>query len=83
MTATATRTLKFTAVCTACKKQFEMTKEQLNEAHEVGCAFSPCCHTVATVDKVEARTPRRRGTPRAAAPERDPYMQPGWELPKL
>jgi hypothetical protein len=79
MTATATRTLKFTAVCTACKKQFEMTKEQLNEAHEVGCAFSPCCHTVATVDKVEVRTPRKRERAKAV----DPYMQPGWELPKL
>lgn len=36
--------------CTTCKKTWEMTPAQRDEARDIGCAFSPCCHAVATVD---------------------------------
>lgn len=48
--------------CTSCRKTYTLTPEQLAEAHEAGCAFSPCCKAVATIERVEVQTrPQRRG----------------------
>lgn len=58
MNATVTKTLKFTGKCTVCNLYFELTKENLNEARSVGCAISPCCGDVATIEKVEYRSGR-------------------------
>lgn len=48
------------AKCTTCKKVYKMTPEQRTEAREFGCAFSPCCHAVATIERVEATLSKRR-----------------------
>lgn len=52
-----TRQVTFIARCTACRKTFEMTQSQVDEARELGCPFSPCCGAVATVDAVEVKNP--------------------------
>lgn len=49
------RRITFIARCTTCKRTFEMTQSQVEEARDVGCPFSPCCGAVATVDTVEAK----------------------------
>jgi hypothetical protein len=48
------------AKCTTCKKVYRMTQEQRAEARDFGCAFSPCCHAVATIERAEATLSTRR-----------------------
>lgn len=43
------------ARCTTCRKLFEMTPALLADAKSNGCAFSPCCYAVATVEHVTTR----------------------------
>lgn len=47
------------AKCTTCKKVYEMTPAQRAEAREMGCAFSPCCHAVAAVERAIVTLSRR------------------------
>jgi hypothetical protein len=66
-----------------------MTAEQLQEAREIGCAFSDCCGAVATVESVTVRLAQskrssaqsRRDAKRRA--EDAKYLQPGWSLPEV
>lgn len=44
----------FIGKCTTCKKLFELTEQQRTEARDLGCAFSPCCFAVATIESVRA-----------------------------
>lgn len=45
--------LKLIGKCTTCKKTYELTQAQMDEAREMGCAFSPCHGAVATIEKAE------------------------------
>lgn len=45
--------MKIHAKCTSCRKTAVLTTEQIQEAREVGCAFSACCNAIAVVTKVE------------------------------
>jgi hypothetical protein len=47
------------AKCTTCKKTFVMTPAGMEEARDIGCAFSPCCGAVATVEAVTVKQPAR------------------------
>jgi hypothetical protein len=51
-------TLKLTAKCTACKHTWTMTPEQIREAQDVGVAWSPCCNTIAVVDRAAGKVTR-------------------------
>lgn len=57
--------VKFIAKCTRCRKTWEMTEAQMDEAKDLGVPFSPCCNTVATVETVHLRKPysSTRGAP--------------------
>lgn len=81
--------IKLTARCTTCKRTHEMSAQQISEARDVGCAFSPCCQSVATIERVDLRLqgPRtslaksRREAKQRAADAR--YLQAGWQLPEV
>lgn len=47
-----------TGRCTSCRKLFQLDDRMLAEASEMGCAFSPCCGGVATIEKVEVKLPK-------------------------
>jgi hypothetical protein len=51
--------LELRAKCTTCKTTYTMTEAQRAEAREMGCAFSPCCGAVATVEMAAVRTGKR------------------------
>jgi hypothetical protein len=46
--------LKLTGRCTSCQKAYELTTAQMDEAREMGCAFSPCHGAVATIERADA-----------------------------
>jgi hypothetical protein len=41
--------------CTTCQKTWWLTAAQIQAAREMGCAFSPCCQAVATIESVKAK----------------------------
>lgn len=47
--------------CTTCQKTQDATEKQIAEARDNGCAFSACCHAVATVDRVTENKEVKRG----------------------
>jgi len=47
--------VKMTGRCTSCQKTYTLTEDQQKEGAAMGCAFSPCCKTVATIERVEVR----------------------------
>jgi hypothetical protein len=48
------------AKCTACQKAYVMTQAQQEEARSFGCAVSPCCGAVATVESATVKFPTLR-----------------------
>lgn len=53
--------VKLTGKCTTCKKKYELTPDQERAASAFGCAFSPCCNAVATIERVQlTRTDKRQ-----------------------
>jgi hypothetical protein len=49
--------MTMTARCISCKQLWVMTPEQIRDAQQFGVPWSPCCNTIAVVDRVEARFP--------------------------
>jgi hypothetical protein len=48
------------ARCTTCKKVFTMSAAGMDEARQMGCAFSPCCQAVSTVQSATLKQPTLR-----------------------
>ncbi len=47
--------VKFKAKCTSCRKTYEPSDHEVEEAKSFGCLMSPCCMAPAIVEKVSAK----------------------------
>lgn len=48
------------AKCTSCGGTYVMSQAQSDEARDFGCAMSPCCGAVATVQRVTLTVPVKK-----------------------
>lgn len=52
------QTVQMTGQCTSCHKTYQLTPQMMQDAAQAGCAFSPCCSAVATIQKVTVKNPK-------------------------